>query len=103
MVVQTRTRHHPPAPRHHGSEDWREAGTELDPALLGINPPQPELIHKARHYSVWNKPAGVLAQGTRFADHCCLPRLAQTILGARSELHPGTVWIVKHAASSVGA
>lgn len=60
----------------------------FDPALLGINPPQPELIHKARHYSVWNKPAGVLAQGTRFADHCCLPRLAQTILGARNELHP---------------
>jgi tRNA pseudouridine32 synthase/23S rRNA pseudouridine746 synthase len=59
-----------------------------DPHLLALVPTQPELLAKTRRYSVWNKPAGVLAQGTRFADHCCLPRLAQALLGARSELHP---------------
>ncbi len=59
-----------------------------DPALLALVPATPELIAKARHYSVWNKPAGILSQGTRFADHCTLPRLAQTLLGARNELHP---------------
>lgn len=59
-----------------------------DPALLSLVPAQPELIAKTRHYSVWNKPAGVLSQGTRFADHCTLPRLAQAKLGSRNELHP---------------
>jgi len=59
-----------------------------DPALLALVPAQPELIAKTRHYSVWNKPAGVLSQGTRFADHCTLPRLAQAKLGSRNELHP---------------
>jgi tRNA pseudouridine32 synthase/23S rRNA pseudouridine746 synthase len=59
-----------------------------DPHLLALVPASPELIATTRHYSVWNKPAGVLAQGTRFADHCCLPRLAQALLGARSEPHP---------------
>jgi len=59
-----------------------------DPALLALVPAQPELIAKAKHYSVWNKPAAVLSQGTRFADHCTLPRLAQAKLGSRNELHP---------------
>lgn len=59
-----------------------------DPALLALVPAQPELIAKARHYCVWNKPAGVLSQGTRYADHCTLPRLAQAKLGSRNELHP---------------
>ncbi len=61
---------------------------DYDPHLLALVPAQPELIAKTKHYSVWNKPSGVLAQGTRFADHCCLPRLAQALLGARSEPHP---------------
>jgi tRNA pseudouridine32 synthase / 23S rRNA pseudouridine746 synthase len=59
-----------------------------DPSLLALVPAQPVLIDKTRQYSVWNKPAGVLSQGTRFADHCTLPRLAQTMLGVRNELHP---------------
>lgn len=59
-----------------------------DPALLALVPAVPELIAKVRHYSVWNKPAGILSQGTRFADHCTLPRLAQAMIGARNELHP---------------
>lgn len=59
-----------------------------DPALLALVPAQPELIAKTRHYCVWNKPAGVLSQGTRYADHCTLPRLAQAKLGSRNELHP---------------
>jgi tRNA pseudouridine32 synthase/23S rRNA pseudouridine746 synthase len=61
---------------------------DYDPELLAITPAQPELIAKTRHYSVWYKPAGILSQGTRFADHCTLPRLAQALLGARSEPHP---------------
>ncbi len=59
-----------------------------DPALLALVPVEPELVAKAKHYSVWNKPAAILSQGTRFADHCTLPRLAQAKLGSRNELHP---------------
>ena len=59
-----------------------------DPVLLALVPDRPELIAKTKWYSVWNKPAGVLSQGTRFADHCTLPRLVQALLGARTEPHP---------------
>jgi tRNA pseudouridine32 synthase/23S rRNA pseudouridine746 synthase len=59
-----------------------------DPALLALVPPRPELVENAGRWSVWHKPAGVLSQGTRFADHCSMPRLAQTILGAKAEFHP---------------
>lgn len=59
-----------------------------DPALLALSPPRPELVENAGRWSVWHKPAGVLSQGTRFADHCAMPRLAQAILGARAEFHP---------------
>ena len=58
------------------------------PALLALVPTGPELVFNGGRWSVWNKPAGVLSQGTRFADHCALPRLAQAALGARNEPHP---------------
>ena len=59
-----------------------------DPTLLALAPGRPELVFECRRYSVWDKPAGVLSQGTRFADHCAMPRLAQTRLGAAREPHP---------------
>ena len=59
-----------------------------DPALLAIVPHAPVLVFRHARYSVWDKPAGVLSQGTRFADHCAMTRLCQTALGARAELHP---------------
>lgn len=45
-----------------------------DAALLALEPPQPTLIADEKTYSVWNKPAGMLAQGTRYGDHCALLR-----------------------------
>lgn len=59
-----------------------------DPRLLALVPPEPELVFRNARYSVWNKPAGTLAQGTRFADHCAMPRLARTRLGLKAEPHP---------------
>lgn len=59
-----------------------------DHHLLALQPQLPECLEKTVWYSVWNKPAGVLAQGTRFADHCALTRLAKEILGLRTEPHP---------------
>lgn len=45
-----------------------------DAALLALEPPPPQLIADEKTYSVWNKPAGMLAQGTRYGDHCALLR-----------------------------
>lgn len=59
-----------------------------DPHLLALVPPEPELVFRNERYSVWNKPAGTLAQGTLFADHCAMPRLVQTRLDLKNEPHP---------------
>ncbi len=61
----------------------------FDPALLALVPPEPECLFREKRYSVWNKPAGVLAQGTRFADHCGLPRLDREASGLMLLAHDG--------------
>ncbi len=48
-----------------------------DAALLALETPQPQLIADEKTYSVWNKPAGMLAQGTRYGDHCALLRYCE--------------------------
>jgi tRNA pseudouridine32 synthase/23S rRNA pseudouridine746 synthase len=48
-----------------------------DAALLQLEPPTPTLIADEQHYSVWYKPAGMLAQGTQFGDHCALLRWSE--------------------------
>ncbi len=45
-----------------------------DPRLLAVKPPVAQCLHDAHHYSVWLKPAGLLAQGTDYGDHCSLVR-----------------------------
>lgn len=54
----------------------------FDPQVLSTRPPQARLVENRGHYSVWYKPPGLLAQGTRFADHCALTRQAELCLGA---------------------
>ncbi|MFA7384199.1 MAG: RluA family pseudouridine synthase [Desulfurivibrionaceae bacterium] len=44
------------------------------PRLLAVKPPAAQCLHDARHYSIWLKPAGLLAQGTDYGDHCSLVR-----------------------------
>ena len=48
-----------------------------DEGLLSLTPPRPALIRDQAHYSVWLKPAGLMAQGTMFGDHCSLLRQAE--------------------------
>ena len=48
-----------------------------DAELLAREAPQPQLIADEKAYSVWNKPAGMLAQGTRYGDHCALLRYCE--------------------------
>jgi tRNA pseudouridine32 synthase / 23S rRNA pseudouridine746 synthase len=48
-----------------------------DAALLALEPPPAQLIADEKTYSVWNKPAGMLAQGTHYGDHCSLLRYCE--------------------------
>ena len=45
-----------------------------DARLLAVKPPVAQCLHDAAQYSVWLKPAGLLAQGTDYGDHCSLIR-----------------------------
>ena len=49
-----------------------------DADVLQREPPIPTLIADERDYSVWFKPAGMLAQGTQYGDHCALLRWSET-------------------------
>jgi len=48
-----------------------------DAALLALRPAAAQLIDDRRRYSVWCKPARVMAQGTDYGDHCSLLRQAE--------------------------
>jgi tRNA pseudouridine32 synthase/23S rRNA pseudouridine746 synthase len=48
--------------------------------VLALVPPAPVMVADERHYSVWVKPAGLLAQGTREGDHCSLLRQVELLL-----------------------
>jgi tRNA pseudouridine32 synthase/23S rRNA pseudouridine746 synthase len=48
-----------------------------NPDILALKPPLPVLVADERAYSVWDKPAGLLAQGSREGDHCSLLRIAE--------------------------
>lgn len=45
-----------------------------DPAVLARVPPEPNLISDEGYYSVWNKPYGMLSQGSKWGDHCTITR-----------------------------
>jgi tRNA pseudouridine32 synthase / 23S rRNA pseudouridine746 synthase len=46
----------------------------FDPALLAIRPMEARCVDDRRRYSVWFKPAGMMAQGTDYGDHSALLR-----------------------------
>ncbi len=49
----------------------------FDPHILAQPVPEATLIADLKRYSVWDKPAGMLAQGTLWGDHCSLLRYAE--------------------------
>jgi len=49
----------------------------FDEHLLALHPEPAHLIADEKQYSVWNKPAGLLAQGTLYGDHCSLLYFAE--------------------------
>lgn len=49
-----------------------------DPRVLALAAPSADCIADERRYSLWFKPAGQLAQGSRHGDHCALLRQVET-------------------------
>lgn len=60
-----------------------------DREILALSPPAARCIDDRGGYSVWFKPAGMLAQGNDFGDHCALLRVAETAWQP-----PRKVWLI---------
>ncbi len=54
------------------------AAIYYDPAILERSVPGAVNIFDPGAYSIWDKPPGMLSQGTLFGDHCALVRFAET-------------------------
>lgn len=61
-----------------------------DQSVLAMIAPEPILISDEGHYSVWNKPYGLLSQGSKWGDHCTITRWAE------QHLKPQRVSFVVH-------
>lgn len=48
-----------------------------DPMVLEREPDVPDLVADFGHYSIWNKPYGLLSQGSKWGDHCTITRWAE--------------------------
>ncbi len=57
-----------------------------DERLLAARPTEARCISDQGRYSVWHKPAGLLAQGTMFGDHCSLLRQADLFFKTSREV-----------------
>jgi len=51
-----------------------------DRLVLEREPPTPQLIADFGRYSIWNKPYGMLSQGSKWGDHCTITRWAEQTL-----------------------
>jgi tRNA pseudouridine32 synthase/23S rRNA pseudouridine746 synthase len=52
----------------------------FDEYVLDVEPVVPELIADEGAYTVWYKPFGMLAQGSKWGDHCAISRAAEKAL-----------------------
>lgn len=59
-----------------------------DPAILSRLPQAAECLADQKFYSVWNKPAGLLTQGTLYADHCSLLRRVEMHFREQRKVFP---------------
>ena len=57
-----------------------------DPAVLAMTPAVPTLIAAEKNYSVWDKPAGLLSQGSKWSDHCTITSQVEKIHGRKTLL-----------------
>lgn len=61
-----------------------------DQDVLDKEPIEPQLLADEGRYSVWNKPYGMLSQGSKWGDHCTITRWAE------QHLKPQRVSFVVH-------
>jgi len=61
-----------------------------DQTVLDKEPAEPTLLSDEGRYSVWNKPYGLLSQGSKWGDHCTITRWAE------QHLKPQRVSFVVH-------
>ena len=59
-----------------------------DSAVLSEAVPAPELIADVGEYSVWDKPCRMLAQGSKWGDHCTVARYAEKALAPERNAFP---------------
>lgn len=59
-----------------------------DAEMLARHTDPPVLVHDAHAYSIWNKPAGMLTQGTEYGDHCSLLRQVELAFQMKREALP---------------
>ncbi|MBN2283759.1 MAG: RluA family pseudouridine synthase [Deltaproteobacteria bacterium] len=59
-----------------------------DEALLAREPPRGLCLEDFENYSLWYKPSGLMAQGTKFGDHCSLLRQAELFFGGERGVFP---------------
>lgn len=80
-----------------------------DPEVLARSAPEPVLLSDERDYSLWYKPAGLLAQGTRYGDHCALLRMAEqqlqrpTFLVHRLDREAQGLMLIAHTSRAAAA
>lgn len=60
-----------------------------DPAILALTAEPAGLVEDRGRYSVWNKPPGLLCQGTLYGDHCSLLFQAERYFTPRRK-----VWLI---------
>ena len=48
-----------------------------DEKVLEAEPPEAKLVYDEGNYSIWNKPSGMLSQGSKWGDHCTIYRWAE--------------------------
>jgi tRNA pseudouridine32 synthase/23S rRNA pseudouridine746 synthase len=56
-----------------------------DEQLLALKPPRARCVDDRKDYSVWLKPPGLMAQGTKYGDHCSLLRQVELLFGNTRE------------------
>jgi tRNA pseudouridine32 synthase/23S rRNA pseudouridine746 synthase len=80
-----------------GMKRFRRATTRLragshvelyyDEKILSAAPPAAKCLEDRVAYSVWDKPAGLMSQGTKYGDHCSLLRQAGLIFSPPREAY----------------
>ncbi len=74
--------------------------------ILSSQAKDPELLLDKKDYSIWFKPAGVFAQGSKWGDHCAITRMVEkstnrpTFLVHRLDRATSGVMIIAHNKNS---